>query len=120
MKTALAMVLLLSSLAWAGDDCPEFRDTPYGPVRTWNICPAKPKPRVQRPTIVQPDVIEPIPVDPPHQYALQVIDIPQGYLPDASVKHNYVRIDLTDGTMCSLTTAFELNGKPVQPCKGAL
>lgn len=50
-----------------------------------------------------------------HVYRVQVIDTPQM---NGTVAHDYARVDMTDGTMCSLHEAFWLNGAFVDPCNG--
>jgi hypothetical protein len=50
-----------------------------------------------------------------HVYKVQVIDTPQS---NGTVAHDYARVDMTDGTMCSLHGKFWLNGEFVNPCDG--
>ena len=54
--------------------------------------------------------------DAAHQYVVQDIQTPQTTGP---VAHDYARVDLTDGTMCSLNDGFTiLYGAYVPSCKG--
>jgi hypothetical protein len=49
------------------------------------------------------------------QYVIQRIDTPQMF--GAPTVHDYARVDLTHGTMCSLGDSFWYNGAFVSPCK---
>lgn len=52
----------------------------------------------------------------PHTYVVQRIDTPQA---DGSVAHDYARVDVDAGTMCSLHESFYFNGSFVEPCEEA-
>jgi hypothetical protein len=48
-----------------------------------------------------------------HKFEVREIETPQS---NGTVARDYARIDVTDGTMCSLHEAFWLNGAFVEPC----
>lgn len=50
----------------------------------------------------------------PRTYVVQRIDTPQA---DGSVAHDYARVDVDAGTMCSLHESFYFNGSFVEPCE---
>jgi hypothetical protein len=52
------------------------------------------------------------PLHDPH-YVIQVIDTDQR---DGRVVHQYVRVDMTSGTMCSLAGELEVNDVAIQSC----
>ena len=51
---------------------------------------------------------------PRHEYAIRQIDTPQA---DGSVAHDFARVNLETGTMCSVHEPFWFEGSFVESCK---